>query len=251
MEYDSTAVPERYRRSRALSSTDVDRWVRLVQEVLPRAESSLVIDLGCGTGRFTEPLAEQLGVAVIGVDPSQKMLQEAVRHTRSRRVAYREGNAEAIPAGASVAALIFMSNVIHHVTSLDRALQDMRRVLHPRGIMFIRNYSLENLPSLPYLQFFPEAMHISRQMLWRRSMMVEYFTARGFARRSQGTVRQEASPDVATYLTKIASRVYSDLALISAEAFARGIARMQEAGTSLGSGPVQEDVDYFVFQRAE
>jgi hypothetical protein len=75
-------------------------------------------------------------------------------------------------------------------------------------------------------------------------------TGRGFARLSQGTVRQEASPDVATYLTKIASRVYSDLALISEEAFARGIARMQEAGTSLGSGPVQEDVDYFVFQRA-
>jgi len=112
MQYDSTAVPERYHRSRALASADVDRWVRLVQEVLPRAGSTLVIDLGCGTGRFTEPLAEQLGVSVIGVDPSQKMLQEAARHTRSRRIAYREGSAEAIPVGANVAALIFMSNAI-------------------------------------------------------------------------------------------------------------------------------------------
>ncbi len=56
MQYDSTAVPERYHRSRVLASADVDRWVRLVQEVLPRAGSALVIDLGCGTGRFTEPL---------------------------------------------------------------------------------------------------------------------------------------------------------------------------------------------------
>jgi len=156
MRYDSTAVPERYHRSRALTSADVDRWVRLVQEVLPRAGSTLLIDLGCGTGRFTVPLAEQLGVSVIGVDPSQKMLQEAARHTRSRRIAYREGRAEAIPLGANVAALIFMSNAIHHVTSLDEALQEMWRVLQPQGIVFIRNYSLENLQSLPYLEFFPK-----------------------------------------------------------------------------------------------
>jgi ubiquinone/menaquinone biosynthesis C-methylase UbiE len=249
MQYDSTAVPERYHRSRALTSADVDRWVRLVQAVLPRAGSTLVIDLGCGTGRFTVPLAEQLGVSVIGVDPSQKMLQEAARHTRSRRTAYREGSAEAIPLGANVAALIFMSNAIHHVRSLDQALQEMRRVLHPQGIVFIRNYSLENLPSLPYLQFFPEAMHISRTMLWPRRTLVEHFTTRGFAELSQGTVRQEAAPDVAAYLRKIESRVYSDLALISDEAFDRGIVRMKEASTSLEGGPVLEEVDYFVFQR--
>ena len=249
MRYDSTAVPERYHRSRALTSTDVDRWVRLVQEVLPRAGGTLVIDLGCGTGRFTEPLAEQLGVSVVGVDPSQKMLQEAARHTRSRRIAYREGSAEAIPAGASVAALIYMSNAIHHVMTLDQALQEMRRVLHAHGVVFIRNYSLENLPSLPYLKFFPEAMHISQDMLWRRSTIVEHFIARGFTLLSQGTVRQEASPNVVSYLGKIKSRVYSDLALISEEAFARGIARMHEAGTSLGSGPVLEEVEYFVFQK--
>jgi ubiquinone/menaquinone biosynthesis C-methylase UbiE len=209
----------------------------------------LLIDLGCGTGRFSVPLAEQLGVSVIGIDPSQKMLQEAARHTRSRYIAYREGSAEAIPLGANIAALIFMSNAIHHVTSLDKVLQEMWRVLHPHGIVFIRNYSLENLPSLPYLQFFHEAMHISRTMIWPRSTLVAHFTAGGFAQLSQGTVHQEASPDVEAYLKKIESRVYSDLALISDEAFARGIGRMKEAFASLGSGPVLEEVDYFVFQR--
>jgi ubiquinone/menaquinone biosynthesis C-methylase UbiE len=249
MQYDSTSVPERYHSSRALTSADVDRWVGLVQEVLPRADRTLLIDLGCGTGRFTVPLAEHLGVSVIGVDPSQKMLQEAARHSRSRHIAYREGSAEAIPLGANVAALIFMSNAIHHVTSLDNALQEMWRVLQPHGIVFIRNYSLENLPSLPYLQFFPEAMHISRTMLWPRTTLVEHFTARNFAQLSQGTVHQEASPDVESYFRKIESRAYSDLALISDEAFDRGIARMKEAGASLESGPVLEEVDYFVFQR--
>jgi len=249
MRYDATSAPERYHRSRALISADVDRWVNLVQEVLPRAGSTLLIDLGCGTGRFTVPLAEQWGASVIGVDPSQKMLREAAHHSRSRRIAYREGEAESIPLGANVAALIFMSNAIHHVKSLDQALREMWRVLQPHGIVFIRNYSLENLESLPYLQFFPEAMHISRNMIWPRSTWVEHFTSRGFAQLSQGTMLQEASPDFESYLRKIESRAYSDLALISDEAFARGIARMKEACASLGSGSVLEEVDYFVFQR--
>ena len=144
MLYDSTAVPERYHRSRALTSADTERWVRLVQRVLPCAGSTLLLDLGCGTGRFTVPFAEHLGVSVIGVDPSQK----AAHQTRSRRITYREGRAEAIPLGANVARLIFMSNAIHHVTNLDKSLQEMSRVLQPQGIVFIRNYSLENLSSL-------------------------------------------------------------------------------------------------------
>ena len=69
MHYDSTSVPERYHRSRALTAADVDRWVRLVQEALPRAASPLLVDLGCGTGRFTLPLAEQLGVFHLRLPP--------------------------------------------------------------------------------------------------------------------------------------------------------------------------------------
>jgi trans-aconitate methyltransferase len=38
---------------------------------------SLVIDIGCGTGRFSELLAAHFGVRVIGIDPSLKMLDEA------------------------------------------------------------------------------------------------------------------------------------------------------------------------------
>jgi ubiquinone/menaquinone biosynthesis C-methylase UbiE len=249
MRYDSTSIPERYHRSRALTSADVSRWVSLVQAVLPYAVSPVLIDLGCGTGRFTVPLAEQLGVSVIGVDPSQKMLREAARNTSASHVKYREGRAESIPSAANSVALIFISNAIHHVKNLDKALREMHRVLQLQGIVFIRNYALENLASLHYLQFFPEAMHISQDMLWPRRTLVEQFTARGFATLSQGTVHQEASPDFETYLRKIESRVYSDLALIPDEAFDRGLARMKEACPSLGGGPVLEEVDYFVFRR--
>ena len=86
-------------------------------------------------------------------------------------------------------------------------------------------------------------------MIWPGSTLVAHFTASGLAKLSPGTVQQEASPDLESYLRKIESRVYSDLALVSDEAFDRGLARMQEACTSLGDGPVLEEEDYLVFQR--
>ena len=248
MRYDSTSVPERYHSSRALASADVGRWVGLVHKAIPYGTSKSLIDLGCGTGRFTVPLAEQLGVPVIGVDPSQKMLREAERHGSASRIAYRVGSAESIPVDTGSGALIFMSNAIHHVKNLERALREMIRVLQPRGIVFIRNYSRENLESLYYLRCFPEAMRLSRAMIWPRRVYVETFTAAGFALLSQGTVHQEASPDLETYVGKIGSRVYSDLAGIPDEAFDRGFARLKEACLSLPDRPVMEDVDYFVFQ---
>jgi ubiquinone/menaquinone biosynthesis C-methylase UbiE len=249
MHYDSTSLPERYHSCRALTSADVSRWVTLVQEFVPQTASTSLIDLGCGTGRFTVPLAEQLSVSVIGIDPSLKMVREAARNTNSSRIAYLRGSAESIPLDANSVGSIFMSNAIHHLKSLDHALGEMLRVLQPHGVVFIRNYSLENLKSLHYLRFFPEAMQVSREMMWPRRRLVEKFTAKSFTELAQGTVHQEASPDSESYIKKIESRVYSDLALIPDEAFYRGIARMTESCASLPERRIVEEVDYVVFQR--
>jgi ubiquinone/menaquinone biosynthesis C-methylase UbiE len=134
------------------------------------------------------------------------MLREAARDTSSSRVHYQEGSAESIPLEAESVALIFMSNVLHHVKGRDEAVQEMIRVLKPNGILFIRNSTLENLSPLCYLQFFPEAMQVCREMLWSRSRLVEYFTGAGFVKRAQGSVHQQTAPDSEAYIRKIESR---------------------------------------------
>lgn len=249
MRYDSTSIPERYHDARALAPDDLRYWVSLVEQVLPPEARGVVIDVGCGTGRFSVPLAEHLGVPVVGIDPSRRMLEEAGRSAGSPRVTYREGSAEAIPVEAGSVALVFMSNAFHHVRDLDQALRELARVLVPGGIVFLRNYSRENLDSLDYLRFFPEALTVSRAMLWPRGRLVEAFTARAFALVAQRTVRQEAAPDFEAYVAKIRSRVYSDLALIPDEAFHRGMAELEGDHRSGAGGPVMEELDCFVFRR--
>lgn len=248
MLYDITDVPDKYHLGRSLQSSDMNYWINLVQNILPDFEDQVLIDLGCGTGRFSEPLSSQLRVPVIGVDPSLKMLGEATGESRPDTIEYREGTAEDIPVPDNFATLIFMSNAIHHIVDIGTALQEIKRALKPKGIIFIRNYSIENLQSLLYMPFFPDAFRFSQQMLWSREALINNFVEKRFTLITQGTVNQISSPDVETYIKKIESRVYSDLALISDEAFNSGINKLKKFCSPLVESTIMEEVDYFGFQ---
>jgi ubiquinone/menaquinone biosynthesis C-methylase UbiE len=95
MDYDKTEIAATYDQARALAPETVRLWQDLLSVHIDRAAISLVIDLGCGTGRFSELLAAHFGVQVIGIDPSQKMVDQARRKPATGSVDYRQGSAEA------------------------------------------------------------------------------------------------------------------------------------------------------------
>jgi hypothetical protein len=128
-------------------------------------------------------------------------------------------------------------------------LAEMAPVLDRKGRVFVRNYSRENLDRLPYLRHFPEAAELSWGILKSRGEYVRAFASKGFLLRLSGTLSQQAASNFDAYIGKIESRVYSDLALISDAAFCRGKERMRAFGPAAGTGPVMEEVDYFLFQK--
>jgi ubiquinone/menaquinone biosynthesis C-methylase UbiE len=92
MDYDKTEIAATYDEARALAPETVRLWQDLLSVRIDRAAISLVIDLGCGTGRFSELLAAHFGVQVIGIDPSQKMVDQARRKPATGNVVYRQGS---------------------------------------------------------------------------------------------------------------------------------------------------------------
>ena len=76
MDYDQTTMPETYDRGRKPPDGIIDMWMDRIEAAVGRKVSS-IIDLGCGTGRFTVPLAKKFNAPTIGIDPSLKMLAEA------------------------------------------------------------------------------------------------------------------------------------------------------------------------------
>ena len=76
-DYDLTDIPAAYDRARDHGPELVDRWMNAVAAHLADQSTTRILDLGCGTGRFSEALAQRFDAEVVGLDPSVKMLQLA------------------------------------------------------------------------------------------------------------------------------------------------------------------------------
>src|SRR5688572_1871396 len=132
-DYDLTDIPAGYDRARDHGPEVLELWMRTVAEHVDGRSIARVLDLGCGTGRFTEGLASQFDAEVIGLDPSSKMLQLARQKQRDPRVRFEPGRAESIPLPTGSVDLVFLSMSLHHFTDPTLAAQECRRVLSNEG----------------------------------------------------------------------------------------------------------------------
>lgn len=135
-----------WENARTLGRRDVPFWCRLVQ-----ARGGRVLELGCGTGRVTIPLA-RTGVAdVVGVDRSAAMLARGrtrIRRARVDGVSLLRADIRHLPfAKSSFGTIIAPYGVLQSLLSdrdLTRTLEGVARLL-PRGGVF----GLELVADLP------------------------------------------------------------------------------------------------------
>jgi SAM-dependent methyltransferase len=104
-----------------------------------RAAGGPIVELACGTGRISVPVAKA-GIAVIGVDGSQQMLEVAREYARREGVAklldLRYGDFREPPVTERVPlVLIPFRSLLHMTTEADRlrALTAARQLLLPGG----------------------------------------------------------------------------------------------------------------------
>jgi SAM-dependent methyltransferase len=121
-----SGAAEGYARSRPGYPPPLVDWV-LEEAGVGRGDP--VLDLGCGTGILTRPLAER-GLRVIGVDPNEDML--ALAREAGGEIDYRQGDAEATGLPDESVALVTVAQAFHWF-DLDAALGELHRVLRPEG----------------------------------------------------------------------------------------------------------------------
>jgi SAM-dependent methyltransferase len=110
------------------------------------ARAETLLDVGCGTGYFTQRFADESGLHVVGLDPNAPWLEFARAHgtgTGTETEKYCVGVAESLPfadrsfdLSVSVTALCFVDNA-------RRALQEILRVTRKRfAIGLLNRHSL-------------------------------------------------------------------------------------------------------------
>jgi ubiquinone/menaquinone biosynthesis C-methylase UbiE len=113
-------------------------WSRIAGEVfldwLAPPPGLRWIDIGCGSGAFTELLLERCAPAEVqGIDPSEAQLSFARARSACRMAKFRRGDALALPFGEDNFDAAVMALVIFFVPDPTKGVAEMARVVRPGG----------------------------------------------------------------------------------------------------------------------
>jgi ubiquinone/menaquinone biosynthesis C-methylase UbiE len=204
------------------------------------------LDVGCGTGRFTHPLAERFQARVIGLDPSLEMLKAARSKPSSDRVEIRRASAEQLPIEDGSADLVFMSMTLHHLADRPRAARECRRVLRAQGRLIVRNATRDCL--YPQARFFRGFQAIVDSELPSRNEVFALFEGAGFSLAAYELVKHPVATSWRDLAERLALRADSFLARLSDAEFAAGITALRaHASHHASAGAIIEHVHLFVF----
>lgn len=247
MNYDKTEMPSAYDAGRGYSPGMLAYWLDVISRSVPKGSVSEILDLGCGTGRYSAALADYYEANVIAVDPSEKMLAEA-RRKASQRIRYERAPAESIPLHTASIDLIFISMAFHHFKRPDRACAECRRVLRHNGTLCLRAATTDRIDSYAYVEFFAGSRPILNRALQSQSFIETTFVRAGFQLVRHQLVPSDAAESWNAYAEKIAFRADSILVQLSDREFRAGLAALRAYAKTAPHAPVTEPVDFFVFR---
>lgn len=101
----------------------------------------IVLDAGCGSGKFSAALARFGAKKVFGIDIGEKGLDFARKQSKKvpygDRIEYRYGSTFDIPFADESLDVVWSNGVIHHTLDYERCIREFFRVLRPGGTLFL------------------------------------------------------------------------------------------------------------------
>ena len=119
---------------------DSDRNFRMKTALRPEElKGKLVLDVGCGMGRFAE-VATRWGARVVGIDLSAAA-EVAAKNLVDRDFVAYQADVFALPFALESFDIIYSVGVLHHTPDCEAAVKALDKYLKPGGILAVWLYS--------------------------------------------------------------------------------------------------------------
>jgi 2-polyprenyl-6-hydroxyphenyl methylase/3-demethylubiquinone-9 3-methyltransferase len=126
-----------------------------------------ILDIGCGGGILSEPLA-RLGAEMVGVDPSDTNIAAAKEHAAQSELAidYRCTTAEELAEAGEEFDIVLAMEVVEHVADVPLFVQSCAAMVRPGGLMIaatlnrtLKSFALAIVGAEYILRWLPVGSH--------------------------------------------------------------------------------------------
>jgi ubiquinone/menaquinone biosynthesis C-methylase UbiE len=131
---------ESKRTEQAYLSPEIERQRQRTIEVIDPQPGEKIVDVGCGPGLLAHELAPAVGDTgrIIGADSSAAMLELAKKRcAHLPNIEFVECDATDLEVDEASADLVTCTQVLLYVTDVEKALEEMFRILKPGGRVII------------------------------------------------------------------------------------------------------------------
>jgi ubiquinone/menaquinone biosynthesis C-methylase UbiE len=216
---DYSKIAEYYDKVRSMPDVV---WLSKIIEYGKIGANCVILDVGCGTGRFPLSLSTMKNAIVCALEPSIEMLKQTVAKDKSRNILWIRADEQKLPFRDNFFDCIYITLVLHHIENKEMTLQEIYRTLKKGGkcvIMTtshsrIRKHVINDFPEVTAIDLkrFPSVPSIKKTMIKMGFRNVHYHVVQ----------HDEEYIPTDEYLERVRNKYISTLTLLSEEAFQRG-----------------------------
>ena len=221
-------IASNYDSGRHVANQNLAIWLQLISQIVGDRKNVKLLDLGCGTGRFSIPIATKLKYTVVGADNSKEMLQVAEEKDKRNKVIWDYQKAPNLSYLSKEFDVVFMSHLLHHLDDPLETIRECFRVLQPGGVLINRYGAIEDIIIDPEHYFFPQAIELDRVRTPSKKQVEKWFKQAGFININSSTSVQRYYKSPRNRLKRIKQKYTSVLTLISKTSFQQGLAKIEK-----------------------
>lgn len=204
---------------------------------LPPDEGLRVLDIGCGTGNYTDlfqKLTKSRQYQVYGIEPSEGMLGKA--RLKNNQIVFKQATATDLPFEGDFFDFVYMTDVIHHVPDICRMFCEIQRILKPRGKACIFTQSHRQIAARPIARYFPGTVRVDQERYPDIDQIIAAAQCGHLPFLKQEVLFEGQAMELDTdYLELVRKKGWSMLHLLSEQEYRDGLGTLEKA---LEHGPL-------------